>query len=402
LGANESSRNPPRVTIVADDLTGTVDVAAPLADRGLDTRAVASACDRAALDGAEVVSINTDSRHLPPAAAAERVGRMSQRLIDPRTEILVKKVDSTLRGNVVAETLAMLDATGRRVALVAPGFPAQGRSLVDGVVHVQGVPLPQTSFAKDALSPPPREPVHVLFRTAAPSASVELLRRGEPLPALSAHGQQILVVDTATDEDLRGAIRAVQGQLSRVLLVGSAGIAHALADVCFEPAATTFGPRAVDGTVLFVVGSRAERSAQQVAALLEEGHAYPSRAPNGRVDVESAAGAGAPAVVIVAMSGCDGREGRADEVAERLGVGVAELLQRRRVSAVVATGGDTALAILQRLGVAVLRVACSLLPGIPISRIETGETSLWFVTKAGGFGSRDALVTIARRLRAGA
>jgi len=376
-------------------------VAAPLADRRLDTLAVASACDRSALAGAEVVSINTDSRHLPSAAAAERVAQMSRWLIDPRTEILVKKVDSTLRGNVVAETLAMLEATGRSVALVAPAFPAQGRSLVDGVVHVQGVPLPETSFAKDALSPPPLEPLHRLFQAAVPSASVQLLRRGEPFPALSFHRQQILVVDSATDEDLRGAIRAVHGQLSGALLVGSAGIADAVADVCFESAATTVGPRAADGMLLFVVGSRAERSAQQVAALVEEGHAYLSRAPNGRVNVESAAGAGAPAAVIVAAPGCDGRDGRAEEVAEELAEGVAALLQRRRVSAVVATGGDTALAILQRLGVAILRVAGSLLPGIPVSRIQCGESPLWFVTKAGGFGSPDAFVTIARRLRSG-
>lgn len=400
---HEPSWRPPRVTIVADDLTGTMDAAAPLADRGLDTRAVASAdrCDRRALAGAEVVSINTDSRHLPPAAAAARVVQILKELVDQRTEILVKKIDSTLRGNVVAETLAMLEATGRNLAVVAPAFPAQGRSLVDGVVHVQGAPLPDTDFAKDALSPPPLRPLHLLFQAAAPSASVHLLRRGEPLSPLKSGRQQMLVVDSAEDEDLCSAVRALHGRLSQLLLVGSAGIAQAVADVCFESAPGTSPLPAVDATLLFVVGSRAEPSAQQVAALVEAGHAYLSRAPNGRVEVESAAASGAPVVVLVATPGADGRAGQAAQVADGLAEGVAQLLQRCRVSAVVATGGDTAIAILQRLCEPTLRVIGSLLPGIAVSRIQCGGGSLWFVTKAGGFGTRDTFVTIARRLRSG-
>jgi hypothetical protein len=73
--------------------------------------------------------------------------------------------------------------------------------------------------------------------------------------------------------------------------------------------------------------------------------------------------------------------------------------ERRSIAGVVATGGDTAVAVLQHLSQPVLQVVGTLLPGIPFSRIHTGGREVWFVSKAGGFGSRDAFVTIAHRLR---
>src|SRR6478736_3646754 len=132
-----------RVVIVADDLTGAMDVAGPLADRGLPTLAVASheGCKRADLETGTVISINADTRHLSASDAARRTHRIASELIDAGAEILIKKIDSTLRGNVVSETLAMLEATRRSTAVVAPAFPAQGRTVREGVVHVDGVPL---------------------------------------------------------------------------------------------------------------------------------------------------------------------------------------------------------------------------------------------------------------------
>src|SRR5690242_3510575 len=103
-----------RVFIVADDLTGAMDVAGPLADRGLATLAVASrdGCSRADFEGSEVVSVNADSRHMSAADATRCMQRISRDLIGEGAGILIKKIDSTLRGNVVAETLAMLEGTG--------------------------------------------------------------------------------------------------------------------------------------------------------------------------------------------------------------------------------------------------------------------------------------------------
>jgi uncharacterized protein YgbK (DUF1537 family) len=391
----------PRLIIVADDLTGAMDVAGPLAGRGLRTWVVATidGCTLATLPAADVVSINADSRHLSEEQAAQRVRSIVRELMHPDSEILIKKIDSTLRGNVVVETLAMLEASGRNAAVVAPAFPRQGRTVVEGLVRVDGIALKETNFARDALSPPPSEPLHVLFRRADAHADVRSIGRGGPINLAQDRRKQILVVDSVSDEDLRATLRTLEGRLKDTVLVGSAGIAEALAEICFEPAPGTFTTPQLQGPVLFVVGSRAEQSAQQASALVEAGQARIFSAPNGYVDIAGTLRATEPVLVLKAAADMKRGDGDPSEVARRLGEGVAALLGRRPIAAIVATGGDTAVAILQHLYQPMLRVVGTLLPGIPFSRIQAGGREVWFVTKAGGFGSRDAFVTIAHRLR---
>ena len=125
-----------RVLIVADDLTGAMDAAGPFATRGMSTWVVAlpEACDPARFSRADVVAINTDSRHLPAAEAARRVEQAFALMGGERFALVIKKIDSTLRGNVIAETEALMRATGRTtaLALTKPGtswkVPCQLRS----------------------------------------------------------------------------------------------------------------------------------------------------------------------------------------------------------------------------------------------------------------------------------
>src|SRR5262245_38455424 len=276
----------PRLIIVADHLTGALDAAAPLAERGLSTWVVAETerYESQDLPGAQVLSINTGSRHLPSEDAAERVLAASSELLDPACEILIKKIDSTLRGNAVPETLALLQASGRPAAVVAPAFPRQGRTLVAGVVQVHGVPLASTELARDTLSPPPTEPLHLVFHAAAPQAEVRLVGRGASLAVSPTGRRQIFVVDAVSDEDLRSTVRSLSGQLGDTLLVGSAGIAEAVAHTCFGSAQDALALPAVSEQLVFVVGSRTEQSAQQVRALVESGQAGLIAAPGGFVD----------------------------------------------------------------------------------------------------------------------
>jgi len=94
----------PRVLIVADDLTGAMDSAGPFAQIGVETWVVAAPmqADPDAFRSAQVVSVNTDSRNLPGPDAAARLREVLRRLRPADFDLIVKKIDSTLRGNVVA------------------------------------------------------------------------------------------------------------------------------------------------------------------------------------------------------------------------------------------------------------------------------------------------------------
>src|SRR5260221_13065428 len=104
----------PRVLIVADDLTGAMDSAGPFAALGIETWVVAvpMRCDPASLKSARVVSVNTDTRHLPAALAAARVRDIMRHLGTGGFDNVVKKIESTHMCNVAAETTTVFSING--------------------------------------------------------------------------------------------------------------------------------------------------------------------------------------------------------------------------------------------------------------------------------------------------
>jgi len=391
--------NLPRVLIIADDLTGAMDSAGPFAEIGVETWVVAAPmqCDPGAFGEAQVVSVNTDSRHLPGPEAAARLREVLRRLRPADFDLIVKKIDSTLRGNVVAETLALLQASGRLAAVVAPAFPAQGRTVKGSVVHINGVPLAQTGFAQDALSPPPLAPLDRVFAEAAPGLPV-IAAEPSRLPGFETLAG-ICVVDSSDDADLAAVVTATQTRFRDLLLVGSAGMTKALARACFGSGSPQPPRGQLDGTIVFAVGSRAVQSAEQVEALALEPGTAVLAAPNGRLAVDLLPQA--QNLVIKAVPDGGGQEVDAMQVAEAMARHALDVVSRTGAKALVATGGDTAIAILTASGNPALRVLGDLMPGIPYARIRIDGIPLWLVTKAGGFGGRDTFRDVARQLRRG-
>src|SRR5438128_10670384 len=115
------------VTILADDLTGACDAGAPYAGRAAVPVTVYP--DRRA--AGPVAVLDTESRRLPAVDAAARVRAVVSGAA--HTTVWFKKVDSTMRGPIAAELDALLTETGAPGAVLCPAFPAQGRTVVDGV-----------------------------------------------------------------------------------------------------------------------------------------------------------------------------------------------------------------------------------------------------------------------------
>ena len=384
---------PPRVLIVADDLTGAMDSAGPFASTGLETWVVAMPmrCDPASLKSACVVSVNTDTRHLSAAEAAKRTGEIVRHLGTDGFDIIVKKIDSTLRGNVMAETMALRVASGRRQAVIAAAFPAQGRTVRGGMVHVEGKPLAQTSFAKDALSPPPLASLQDVFATN-PRLRVKAVAASDAFDGAT----DIWIADSASDADLAKIVETLMPRIRHVLMVGSAGLTQALASAYFAAVAPPAGPH-ITGTIVFAVGSRATRSAEQVEALAQEPHTTILRAPNGRLRFTQIPAA--QNLVLKATADDSGHDGDAELVAADMAKHAIEIARGAQAQVLVATGGDTAIAILAASDNPAVQVLGNLMPGIPYARIKLAGVPLWLVTKAGGFGGREAFRDVARRLR---
>jgi len=132
-----------RIVAFADDMTGALEVGAKLAVRGITALVHTQQTDAA------VQVIDTETRHLTPSEASSRIRTFA----DARANFVYKKTDSTLRGNIGAELRALAAAYPQWKIGYAPAYPALGRTVKDGVLYLDGVPVHQTVFARDELNP---------------------------------------------------------------------------------------------------------------------------------------------------------------------------------------------------------------------------------------------------------
>jgi uncharacterized protein YgbK (DUF1537 family) len=145
-----------RLGIIADDLTGAADTALSFWETGIAATIQLDLAEGAiTTTSLAAIAVDTDSRHLAPDEAGQRVAQAIRHLQAAGIDRFYKKIDSTLRGNIGAEIEAALDATQASHAIVCPAFPATGRTVVHGRVQVDGVDLMETSIATDPRNPVP-------------------------------------------------------------------------------------------------------------------------------------------------------------------------------------------------------------------------------------------------------
>ncbi len=342
-----------RLAVVADDLTGAADAAAPFAVRGAETTLVLGWPPPA---GAQVLALVADSRWRDPRAAATRVGELVDRAREWGADRLFVKVDSTLRGHVGTEVAAALAAWGDATAVACPAFPQQGRVVRGGVLYVHGV--------------------------------------ARPGPVASAFPRGVAVHDAVDDEDLLGLARRVVS--SGAIGIGSAGLARALAEVLDPGRPAPRRPEATVAGVLVAVGSTHPASRAQSAVLVEAGTACLVVGTAVSSDLEQVVdelAAGGRVLVTTELGGdVDGDGPRAQALAAELGSVVRTLLSAAPASALVVTGGSTALAVATALEARSLRLLDEIGPGVALGELLLADRPVPVITKSGGFGRPDALL----------
>jgi uncharacterized protein YgbK (DUF1537 family) len=354
------------LTIVADDLTGACDTGTLFAGRA---PVPVTVWPRRAVEAAVRV-VDTESRAVPPAEAASRVSAVAGRA---RSGYWFKKIDSTLRGPIGAEVDALLRAIGATTTIVCPAFPAQGRVVLDRALLVGGVPVADTPIARDPQFPGGSSSVVEILRAQLDRAlawiPIDQLRAGpEALVArLRRLAGTAIVADAETDADLDALVEAALAVTPMPLLVGAAGLAHALAarlGWLAERTELPSGPR-----WLIVAGSRHPATRRQIREARAAGLTVLATAER-------------PA------------EDRADVLARLIEQAVAAL-ERERWDLVVVTGGETAVALWTALGAERIDLVGAPAPGLAFGHLRVpGHEPLPIVTKAGGFGPPDLLVAL--------
>ena len=382
------------IAVIADDLTGAADAGVQLVSAGYRT-AVFFRESEVFADDLDAVSFDTDSRAMPAGFAAMRVLEATRAAREAR--IVYKKLDSTLRGNVAAELAAALGGARRERVVVAPAFPAAGRTTVGGIQRVHGVPVDETEMANDPANPVREAHVPGLLAGAFSSvgalgvedlADPDLVRR-------ALEDYECVVADAERDADLEALVRAVPDP-ARVLWAGSAGLALALGSVYPGPCAGTAGvQRAPIRPVLVVVGSLSGVAREQVRRLVEAFGAVDVPVDGKESNaVHKAIGAARKALgggTCAVVRSTEERVASSESVLWELAEVVALLSEEGLFEGLVLTGGATAVGVARRLGAAGIRLEGEVEAGIPMGAL-IGPRPYPVVTKAGGFGKRDTLV----------
>ncbi|MFD1544845.1 4-hydroxythreonine-4-phosphate dehydrogenase PdxA [Nonomuraea guangzhouensis] len=417
------------VLIVADDLSGAAESAARVMMRETRTRIVlARPAVRGERDAADLLVVDTDSRHLRPTEAAAAVRSAIALASAGRPRLVFKKIDSLLRGNVAAE-VAALTAPGTGI-VVAPALPGLDRVVRGGVLHLAGVALHRANaWAVDGV-PAPTSVEAALAPLPARVLDLATVRSDRLSDAIAscAEDSRIALCDAETDRDLDAVLRAAL-TVPSVRLVGSGGLADALGRHLRSLGAAVEEPEPdlAEGTrhgdveecepvpahaarhgdvacpaPLVVVGSAEPVAAEQVRRLVEAG-AVPVALPLAALLGAPAGRAALPripvgdqAVVVFLDSAGAVHPAASRDIARRLAEAVADAVRASpRTVDLVLTGGETARRVLDALQVRELTPVGQVHPGAVHSRMPDGRS---VVTRPGSFGGPDSLVEIVQAL----
>ena len=209
--------------VIADDITGAAEIAGIAFARGAEVRLVCGSvygCDTATYSTDVTTVIATDTRSMSEAEAATETKRISAAFVSPEgKKVIFKKTDSALRGHVIAELTALMEATGYERAVYLPANPSKGRIIRNGIYYikevrgekqeVREVPLNETDFSFDPEFP----------------ARTSVLR--ERFPDAEAH--HIIMPDAENEEDIHNVISTYND--GKTIFAGAADLFSAMIDM---------------------------------------------------------------------------------------------------------------------------------------------------------------------------
>ena len=388
----------PILLIIADDLTGANDAGVQFAKRGIRSIVFAQPDVTEFPEGYAAVVVNTESRHVTPSEAAARVRWVAELGLRKGVTHIFKKTDSTLRGNIGAELKALMEAAGARTIPFVPAFPEMGRTTRGGIHYVDGVPIAETAFANDPLSPVRESEVAKMLKQTAELQVTSATLANYPKQI----GWDCVVLDCESREELQVIANFFFDRDELRVLSGSAAFAEELPNVL---ELRVSGVRKVEAhrPILFVNGSMNPRAFEQVAAVRSELHVVRLQPDHLFVRERTSLIESVPADADVLLCTLQSRddfpafEQRARElgvtdlhhaVAKALGPVVHECISKGGFNTLVIFGGDTLMGITKAMNWRAFIPQIEIEPGISVTK--PSGSNLVVISKAGGFGDRDA------------
>lgn len=422
--------------MIADDLTGANDSGVQLARYGIDT-SVLFKNEVDALKKHEAIVIDTDSRSLTDSEAYTKVKEASEFLKKGSFDIIYKKVDSTLRGNVGAEINAIYDSFHPELVVIAPAFPKNNRYTKDGHHYLNGKLLNETEIAHDPKTPVKESYIPKLIEDQTGKkvglityhelklGKKALLEKIETMISKEVH---YVVFDAVVEEDLQHIAQFIVQSNLKVCWVGSAGMANYLPEAykIKKQQVMKAGPKG-NHPVMLVVGSVSQITRKQLDIVLTESDLRGIELDSvavvsdpetkqkeiARVLKEARATLNSHKGIALYSSGrredimraqdvgrTNGLDKRdvSNHISKSLGQVAATLTHDHAFKGLVLTGGDTAKQVCDQLGVVGFNLIDEIETGIPLG-LAIGQKEFHAITKAGAFGTDYSLLNSIKKLQ---
>ncbi|XAW88400.1 four-carbon acid sugar kinase family protein [Vibrio sp. CDRSL-10 TSBA] len=416
--------------IVADDFTGANDVGVGLAAHGIDVSVLLNSAYSSDVAANQATIICTDSRDDSAAHADDKMRQLMQRYPElTQQKILLKKIDSTLRGNVGAEIAPWVESC-YSVAIMVMCAPNAGRKTIGGECFVHDQLLTETEFASDPKSPVTSARIKTLIESQSHLAVSELFLDQVRAPALTDTlqarvnlGTKVIVCDAQTAQDMIEIYQAANQLSTSCVIVTTGEMTQALLPSSAQHQPVQ--PKLYNQQPLLgVVGSMSRITLSQVQ-YLQTHH----RAEVIDVDVKTALFAEnqdylhslVAAIAQAHQAGrhcfirtCQSNDQRHDieticaqltisrpelgnRVKQFLAQTTQEVLRQCTPGALLLCGGDIALAVCHQLKIGQFNLKGLSAQCIPWGILPYKHASIPLFTKAGGFGvdsSFDQIITI--------
>jgi len=418
------------IGIIADDLTGANDTALQFHLKGCNIQILIDyTIEPVGKANTQAWSISTETRNEKSEKACEIAANAAKKLMNNfNVEYIYKKIDSTLRGNIAAEVLSVLNAMSGDAAVIVPAFPAEGRTTVGGYHLIKGIPLERTDVARDPHSPIFQSHVPTLLAHQAENPDIvghiclmTVMKGAGPvlmeLNRLVKDGKKLIIVDAISTTDMEQIALAIEKSSYNLLPCGAAGLAQVLTKSWLPDTKYQHIPKIIPKLpVLIVSGSMAILSKTQLKKLAEsdEFDSYIlelsiediMKEPSDELISRIIEHLETEKLVAVHVNISDKDE---EEKIRELGIekekicsiitdylaNISKRVVAKKTLILLTVGGETSYKCCNSIGSKQLQLIDEVEPAIPLCLDVEAQ---WIVTKSGNFGMPSSLINIIKYL----
>lgn len=409
-----------KLVVIADDLTGALDTGVQFAKKKISTLVTSNLNYDEKYNDYSVVVINTESRHLSPIQAKKIVKNILLDFSDKGISFFYKKIDSTLRGNIGSEIEGFIEGLKIQKLSLIPAFPLGNRTVKDGILYVDRIPLSETQFSRDILNPVKDSYIPDILEKQT-SIKSTLKDKTSILSNLINSEKEIFVFDALTMIDLKNIGESLFRKNLLKYTAGSAGFAEILAD--YIEAEYWNNKILIDNDrCLFVCGSVNEISLKQCTYAETLGYnketlnfkkiiSHNCKELSGYMISNTDFKKKMEENKNILIKTCDSKnviketidyakinnlsiKTLTSNISNNTGQFVADLIFEYDLKNLIVFGGDTLTGILKKINCNYIIPLEEIVPGVVLTRAIYDNKFINIITKAGGFGDEDIIEKI--------